>query len=55
MYIVHCEIQTLRLLNINEDQCRYTLLTGNSSDGAVFTRINFRLSHVEDLAAYTAF
>jgi hypothetical protein len=33
----------------------YVLLTGNSSDVAVFSRINFRLLHVEDLAVYTAF
>ena len=33
----------------------YALLTGNSSDEDVFSRINFRLLHVEDLAAYTAF
>ena len=30
-------------------------ITGNSSDVAVFSRINFRLLHVEDLAVYTAF
>jgi hypothetical protein len=33
----------------------YVLLTGNFSDVAVFSRINFRLLHVEDLAVYTAF